>query len=149
LVMEQARVCLAPLRFGAGIKGKLLDAMLMQTPSITTSIGSEGMHGEEPWPGMITDNTDQFIEAAVTLYSDEKQWQLAQSQASTVLQNNYDRDTLSQRLASKIDLAIKNLDINRSNNFTGSMLRHHSMMSTKYMSQWIAAKNALSDDKKG
>ena len=43
-VMENARLCLAPIRFGAGIKGKLLDAMIMQTPSITTSVGSEGMH---------------------------------------------------------------------------------------------------------
>ncbi|WP_067342778.1 glycosyltransferase family 4 protein, partial [Marinomonas spartinae] len=35
-VMQQARLCLAPLRFGAGIKGKLVEAMQMGTPSITT-----------------------------------------------------------------------------------------------------------------
>eukprot|EP01052_Picozoa_sp_SAG31_P081938 SAG31_NODE_41910_length_274_cov_0.577143_1_plen_47_part_01 len=38
-VMQRARVCLAPLRFGAGLKGKLLDAMLYGTPGVTTSIG--------------------------------------------------------------------------------------------------------------
>jgi glycosyltransferase involved in cell wall biosynthesis len=38
-VVQQARVVLAPLRFGAGIKGKLVEAMLCGTPSVTTSIG--------------------------------------------------------------------------------------------------------------
>jgi glycosyltransferase involved in cell wall biosynthesis len=37
-VVQQARVVLAPLRFGAGIKGKLVEAMLCGTPSVTTSI---------------------------------------------------------------------------------------------------------------
>jgi len=55
-VMESARLCLAPLRFGAGIKGKLLDAMLMQTPSITTSIGAEGIHADEAWGGSVADD---------------------------------------------------------------------------------------------
>ena len=55
-VMESARVCLAPLRFGAGLKGKLLDAMIVQTPSVTTPIGAEGMlTPKTPWPGAVVD----------------------------------------------------------------------------------------------
>ncbi|MGB5498254.1 MAG: glycosyltransferase, partial [Maribacter sp.] len=50
-VIGQSRVNLAPLRFGAGIKGKLIDAMQCGTPSITTAIGAEGMHGVLPWSG--------------------------------------------------------------------------------------------------
>ncbi|MCK5872935.1 MAG: glycosyltransferase, partial [Methylococcales bacterium] len=45
------RICLAPLRFGAGQKGKLLDAMYFGTPSITTSIGAEGLSDLENWNG--------------------------------------------------------------------------------------------------
>lgn len=44
MVLKQAKVGLAPLRFGAGIKGKLIDAMQAGTPTVTTSIGAEGMH---------------------------------------------------------------------------------------------------------
>ncbi|MFD1008706.1 glycosyltransferase [Oceanisphaera ostreae] len=141
-VMERARVCLAPLRFGAGIKGKLLDAMVMQTPSVTTDIGSEGMHGELPWPGMIAQDAQQFADAAVALYQDEVRWQQAQLQGTALLKQRYDGEQLGEQLISHIEEIASQLDEHRLANFTGSMLRHHSMMSTKYMSQWIAAKNA-------
>jgi O-antigen biosynthesis protein len=46
-VISKARVMLAPLRFGAGLKGKLVEAMLFGTPAVTTPIGAEGL--QEPW----------------------------------------------------------------------------------------------------
>ena len=140
-VMEQSRLCLAPIRFGAGIKGKLLDAMIMQTPSITTSVGSEGMHQDEPWPGIIADTITDFVDAAVTLYTDEEQWLKAQSHADTLLRARYDGEELGSQLISHIDEIESNLEQHRLSNFIGAMLQHHSMASTKYMSQWIAAKN--------
>ena len=140
--MEESRICLAPLRFGAGIKGKLLDAMIMQTPSITTSIGSEGMHDQEPWPGVITDDMTEFVEAAVRLYNNEEEWLAAQQNAVSLLHKRYDSHLLGPQLINKITETEKILVQHRLNNFTGTMLKHHSMTSTKYMSQWIAAKNA-------
>ncbi|MDF1589791.1 MAG: glycosyltransferase [Gammaproteobacteria bacterium] len=142
-VMEQARVCLAPLRFGAGIKGKLLDAMIMQTPSVTTLIGSEGMHQTEPWPGIVVSELGEFVEAAVQLYSNEQIWTHAQHDATQLLQSRYDRNVHAMALISKIEQIEQTLEQHRLANFTGSMLRHHSMHSTKYMSQWIAAKNSI------
>ena len=139
-VMESSRICLAPIRFGAGIKGKLLDAMIMQTPSITTSIGAEGMY-EEDWPGVIADDVEVFVEAAVKLYSDEEAWYQAQSNAPKLLKARYDAKALNVGLIQKIIQTEENLEEHRLNNFTGAMLKHHSMMSTKYMSQWIAEKN--------
>ena len=140
-VMEQSRVCLAPLRFGAGIKGKLLDAMIMQTPSVTTSIGSEGMHQQEPWPGIITDDIAEFVEAAVNLYSNEQAWLKSQQDGVNLLNARYDNRRLGTQLITRISEVEQDLAQYRLNNFTGAMLKHHSMMSTKYMSQWIAAKN--------
>ena len=140
-VMEQARLCLAPLRFGAGIKGKLLDAMIMQTPSITTSVGSEGMHQQEAWPGVISDDVTEFVDAAVDLHNNEPAWKSAQKNAITLLEARYDSQKLGAQLITKITEIEKELIQHRLNNFTGAMLKHHSMMSTKYMSQWIAEKN--------
>lgn len=140
--METSRICLAPIRFGAGIKGKLLDAMIMQTPSITTSIGCEGMHQEEPWPGIIADDIRDFVEGSVRLYNNETAWKEAQNHAVTLLSTQYDSINIGAQLISKIMETEDDLHQHRLNNFTGSMLKHHSMMSTKYMSQWIAEKNS-------
>lgn len=140
-VMEQSRICLAPIRFGAGIKGKLLDAMIMQTPSITTSLGAEGMRKDEPWPGVISNDTDAFVEAAVALYNDEERWIKAQENGTRLLQTYYDANALGENLIIKIHQVEENLTRHRLANFTGAMLKHHSMASTKYMSQWIAEKN--------
>jgi glycosyltransferase involved in cell wall biosynthesis len=140
-VMEQARVCLAPIRFGAGIKGKLLDAMIMQTPSVTTPIGSEGMHQNEAWPGTIAEEESKFVAAAIDLYSHESAWLNAQQHAQPLLEQRYDSEQLGGQLIKAIQELIDNVDAHRLTNFTGSMLKHHSMMSTKYMSQWITEKN--------
>lgn len=140
-VMEQARICLAPIRFGAGLKGKLLDAMIMQTPSITSSIGSEGMAETLPWPGHIADDDDAFIEQSISLYQDAAAWQKAQKQCHTVLERHYDSTVLAPAVIKKINSLESTLVQHRLANFTGAMLKHHTMASTRYMSQWITAKN--------
>jgi len=142
-VMEQARVCVAPLRFGAGIKGKLLDAMKLQTPNVTSEIGSEGMlpQGELQWPGAVADDIDEFVEAAVALYKDEEKWLKAQSQCHSILEAHYEQNQLGDTLIERLTALESELESHRLDNFFGSMLKHHSMASTKYMSQWIAEKN--------
>ncbi|CAH7270617.1 Glycosyltransferase [Vibrio chagasii] len=142
-VMEQARVCVAPLRFGAGIKGKLLDAMKLQTPNVTSEIGSEGMlpKGELQWPGAVADDIDEFVEQAVALYKDEEKWLKAQSQCHSILETYYEQNQLGDKLIERLIALDSELDSHRLDNFFGSMLKHHSMASTKYMSQWIAEKN--------
>lgn len=142
-VMQQARVCLAPLRFGAGIKGKLFDAMRCGTPSITTSIGAESMHGDLAWGGLIENNAQAIADAAVKLYSDEVQWKKSQQQGFDILQKYFGATDHSQLLVERIESLQTNLVAERQQNFMGGMLRHHSLKSTLYMSQWIEAKNKM------
>ena len=142
-LMAQARVCLAPLRFGAGIKGKLADAMLCGTPSVTTAIGSEGMCGELPWGGAVAQTTDDFVAAAIRLYQDAPEWQQAQTHGTQIMQNHFNRDETRLALLTRLNSAKQQQDENRRKNFTGMMLRHHLHKSTQYMSQWIAEKNKI------
>lgn len=142
-VMRNARVCLAPLRFGAGIKGKIADALLCGTPNVTTPIGSEGMHGNLPWPGQIASNAPALADAAVQLYRDPLAWQQAQDAGWALLAARYDKNQLAQRLLARIAECRVNLAQQRRDNFTGAMLRHHQHKSTQYMAQWIEAKNRL------
>ncbi|GAA0857266.1 glycosyltransferase [Aliiglaciecola litoralis] len=141
-MLSQARVCLAPLRFGAGLKGKLADAMLCKTPSVTSTIGSQGMVGEMDWPGAIEDDPSAFADQAVKLYVDQNSWQQASLRAQPLLDTRFNADAILMRLAHSISDISENLSQHRLANFTGMMLQHHFHKSTQYMSQWIEAKNA-------
>ena len=140
-VMQAARVCLAPLRFGAGIKGKLMDAMRCGTPSLTTSIGAESMSGGLPWGGAVEDDADAFVAAAVAHYQDETLWRQKQQQGFTLLRDYFYRDDHAASLQARLAQLVDNLQRERRSNFVGQMLRHHQHKSTQYMGQWIEAKN--------
>jgi len=140
-VMRSARVCLAPLRFGAGIKGKLMDAMRCGTPSVTTDIGAESMSGGLPWAGLIGNSAEDIAEVAVRLYREPVSWQQAQGRGFAILHEYFGRDDHSRLLLQRLAQLQGNLLQERQQNFIGAMLRHHSMKSTQYMSQWIEAKN--------
>jgi glycosyltransferase involved in cell wall biosynthesis len=140
-VMRLARVCLAPLRFGAGLKGKLVDAMSCGTPNVTTSVGAEAMHAELPWSGAIADDPEVFARLAVGLYQSKDQWQQAQKNGALIINTLYDAAKLGERLLQRITRLRDDLAAHRLENFTGAMLQHHSLQSTRYMAQWIEAKN--------
>ncbi len=136
-----ARINLAPLRFGAGIKGKLSDAMLSGTPNVTTKIGAEGMHDSLAWAGAIADTPEQFAKAAFHLYTKKKLWIEAQQKGITIINTLYDKKKLGPIFRERIETTTKNLDQHRAHNFVGRMLTHQTMLSTKYLSKWIEAKN--------
>ena len=140
-VMANSRVCLAPLRFGAGLKGKLLEAMENGTPSVTTSIGAEGMHGDLPWNGSIANTPQAFANAAVSLYRNEKKWKQSVLQGYTLLENRYDKKPILAALSKKLNDLLANKEMYRNANFTGAMLMHHRMQSTRYLSKYITLKN--------
>ncbi|WP_313791425.1 glycosyltransferase [Lacinutrix neustonica] len=70
-VMQEHKVCLVPLRYGAGLKGKLVDAMLNGIPCVTTSIGAEGMYGALEPNGFIEDDPMVFANMAIELYTNK------------------------------------------------------------------------------
>lgn len=140
-VISNAKVMLAPLRFGAGIKGKLLEAMQYGTPSVTTSIGAESMHDELPWNGFVEDNPQEFANKATQLYIDEKLWNNCQENGFKILKNKFSKDLYIAKFTEKINYLLENLSIHRNNNFIGQILQHHTLRSTEYMSRWIEAKN--------
>jgi len=140
-VMQQARVCLAPLRFGAGIKGKLLDAMSQGTPSVTTSIGAEAMAGDYPWPGAVADDADSMVAAALRFYTSESHWREAKQAAALLLRTRYGSNQIAAHLHVRLAQLCANLERERQQNFIGKMLRHQYHQSLRFKSLWIEAKN--------
>ena len=140
-VVRNAKVVLAPIRFGAGIKGKLTEAMLCGTPSVTSNIGAEGMHDGFNWNGFIEDDSETFSNKAVTLYSDEKLWEEFQLNGIEIVNAIYDKEKIEKPFVEHIKKIQENIIEHRQNNFLGSLLQHQTLQATKYMSKWIEAKN--------
>ena len=142
-VMQKARVCLAPLRFGAGLKGKLLDAMLYGTPGITTSIGAEGMYGDLPMPGVIADTPERFAELSVAIYRDKIKWQQNAQRGVEIIKERYNGKAIAKDFMTRLDALKINLKLHRQSHFVGQILQHHSLQASKYLSKWIEEKNKV------
>ena len=142
-VIRNSKVLLAPLRFGAGLKGKFIDAMKTGTPSVTTPLGAEGMSETNIWGGKIAGNPEEFANAAVELYSNSSAWEKAQKEGFEILEIRYSKSLFSMMLQKRIGSVLSNLQEHREVNFTGTMLQHHQLASTKFMSKYIEMKNRL------
>lgn len=140
-VVKKARVVLAPIRFGAGLKGKLLEAMQCGTPSVTTSVGSEAMHSDLSWNGFVEDNPVEFAKKAIKLYQDENLWKQSQKNGIEIINKCYQTSDYADSLISMVKKLLEDSENHRLHNFMGNLLQHHAYKSTMYMSKWIEAKN--------
>ena len=140
-VMLKARVCLAPLVFGAGLKGKLIDAMQCGTPNVSTHVAAEAMHDGLPWCGYIANLPKDFADDAIKLYTNETVWKKFQQNGVAIINQNFDEKFWDAKLIEKIIEVNRNLLDYRKQNFLGVMLQHHTLTSTKYLSKWIEEKN--------
>ena len=140
-VVEKAKVVLAPLNYGAGIKGKLTEAMLCGTPSVTTAIGVEGMADDFPWNGFVVDDFSNFALKAVELCINKTVWEQSQLNGIAIINSIYSKEKNGHLFFSKIENIETNLEKHRASNFLGSLLQHQTFQATKYMSKWIEEKN--------
>ncbi len=140
-IFNQAKVLLAPIPFGAGIKGKLLESMQFGLPNVTSTIGAEAMQGNFDWNGFITDNETEFVEKATLLYQDENIWQKSQKNGYQIAENLFKKELFEKDFNEKTNWISEHLSEHRNANFLGQILQHHSLQSTKYLSKWIEEKN--------
>ena len=142
-VVRNARIVLAPLRFGAGIKGKLTEAMICGTPSVTTEIGAEGMCDRFPWNGFVENDFSDFALISAELYRNKNLWKSYQLIGAEIINEIYDKEKLGMLFINQIKEIQENLEQHRTQNFLGNLLQHQTLQATKYMSKWIEAKNNI------
>jgi hypothetical protein len=135
------RVMLAPIQFGAGLKGKFIDAMRSGTPVVTTTVGAEGMKAELAWNGAIADDHEDFIDQAIALYKEKELWRAAQENGTLILNTLFVNTDQVKIFFELICTLSQQLNLHRQNNFIGQLLQHQSNNSSKYMSLWIEEKN--------
>ncbi|MGZ3653821.1 MAG: glycosyltransferase family 4 protein [Bdellovibrionota bacterium] len=125
------RVLLAPLRFGAGIKGKVLEAWGTGTPVVGSSLTFEGM-GEA---GITADSPDDFAQRAVELHESEPRWKTERETSTNNLRARFSPALVEKLFLEFLSSAPREVDL------VGRMLRHHGTNASKYFSRWIEAKN--------
>lgn len=140
-VYAKAKVLLAPIPYGAGLKGKLFEAMQQGLPSVTTKMGAEAMHGNLDWNGFITSDENDFVEKAVELYSNKSLWETAQQNGYEIIEKRFKKELFASDFINQVEYLQEHLKTHRNQNFLGQILQHQSLQSTKYMSKWIEAKN--------
>lgn len=141
--LSRYRVNLAPLRFGAGIKGKIADGWAAGTPCVSTTIGAEGMSLGNDFGGTVSATCEEFAVAAVELYLNREQWTASQKIGLKILAEKFDFDRNSANFVNQIEAVVSNLPEVRRKNSTGKILWSHGYRSTEYFSRWIEVKNEL------
>jgi glycosyltransferase involved in cell wall biosynthesis len=99
---KQCRVFIAPLRFGAGIKGKIGEAMSYGLPVVTTSIGAEGFGLSHGVDAMIVDGPSAFADAVVQLYASRELWETVATNAWNRIQNNFTPEVIARTINQSI-----------------------------------------------
>lgn len=93
---QYARAAVVPLRFGAGVKGKVLEAMASGIPVMTTSIGSEGLPGEPDSYLSIADDHTAFAQQTIALLRDDTLCKHYSQSGYDVLQQHFSRASASK-----------------------------------------------------
>jgi glycosyltransferase involved in cell wall biosynthesis len=73
--LQKARITVVPLLNGAGTKTKLIQALTVGTPTVTTNIGAEGLNLTDHQEVLIADNPEDFAQSMETLLVDKELWQ--------------------------------------------------------------------------
>jgi hypothetical protein len=148
-------ILLAPLRFGAGIKGKIVDAWTFGMPVVTTPIGSEGMmlscnddnnnnnnNEQLLFGGKIASTLQDFVDSAVELAVDKGAARQARDTGKRLLFELYDEQQNWIPLQDTLRRVQQTLPDRRRTDFTRAMLWHQSNRSTEYFSRWIEIKES-------
>ena len=140
-VLKNAKILLAPLRFGAGLKGKILEAMSLGTPIVTTPIGAEGIINTSSNINFVTNDFNKFAQKSVALYTNQLLWDSCQKTGFEIIQEKFKKELFQDLFYNKLNHLKTQLSEHRKSNFIGNILQFQLNLSTKYMSRWIEEKN--------
>jgi glycosyltransferase involved in cell wall biosynthesis len=95
---RQSAVCVVPLRAGGGTRLKILEAMALGRPVVSTTIGCEGLEVVDGEHLLIADGPEQFAEKTVCLLTDRQLYQHISTKGRQLVQTRYDWDKIAGRL---------------------------------------------------
>jgi glycosyltransferase involved in cell wall biosynthesis len=96
--LERARVAVAPLRYGAGTKRKLLQMILSGTAAVSSTIGVEGFNLKDGEQVLIADEPEPFAKAITRLLTDDSLWSQLVERGRTHLLTTHSREAVQLQL---------------------------------------------------
>ncbi|RZK26906.1 MAG: glycosyltransferase [Flavobacterium sp.] len=91
------KIFIAPLRYGAGMKGKIGQSLEFGLPVISTDIGVEGMDLQNEKDVLVANTTTEFVDKVLHLYESEELWNRIRSNSIAAI-NQYAPDNVKQNL---------------------------------------------------
>jgi glycosyltransferase involved in cell wall biosynthesis len=104
--LQRSRIMVIPLRYGAGVKGKLVQTLMAGTPCVTTSIGAEGLDLCTEEHVLIADDPAGFAEAMARLLEDEELWERLARQGRAHITAISGREAVRRRFLQVIDAVL-------------------------------------------
>lgn len=97
-MLREARVSIAPLRYGAGMKGKVVEALAWGLPCVTTPIGAEGMDLVDGEEVLIARDAASFAAQVARVHGDESLWNTLSRRGREVVRSRYSRQAVRAAL---------------------------------------------------
>jgi GT2 family glycosyltransferase/glycosyltransferase involved in cell wall biosynthesis len=104
--LDAARVSIAPLRYGAGVKGKIGEALMHGLPVVTTPIGAEGMDLKDGEHVLIAEAGEEFARAVIGLYEDAETWRRIATTGRTHIRERHSFGAAVDSLRRAFDRAV-------------------------------------------
>jgi GT2 family glycosyltransferase/SAM-dependent methyltransferase len=101
-----ARVAVAPMRYGAGVKGKVVEAMRYGLPMVTTSTGAQGLDDAREFL-FVADDAQRFAEYILMLLADDNRWRSSGAKALSFARERFSLDAMERVFAEHIDFSQK------------------------------------------
>ncbi|MEA2061299.1 MAG: glycosyltransferase, partial [Thermodesulfobacteriota bacterium] len=117
--LAKRRVMVSSLRYGAGMKGKIGQAMSLGLPVVSTRIGAEGMGLEDEKTVLVADEPEFFAEKVCRLYTDKALWENISLNAKNFIFSRYGRESVKQKLEDFIAKDVKSPLYTRLSSFYG------------------------------
>lgn len=102
------RLTVAPLRFGAGVKGKIVTSLSHGVPCVATTIAAEGMGLEHGTHILCSDSPLNFAEHMIKLYTDSALWFNLSENGLDLVRNRYSISVVENKFLSLLDKVLNN-----------------------------------------
>lgn len=101
--VRSSRISIAPLLVGAGVKGKVGEALSQGIPVIGTAIATEGMYFENNTHGLVANTPEEFAEAINLLYESERLWYKFQKSGLELIEANFSYEKAEQSFREMVE----------------------------------------------